>query len=387
MTSRSKILRSISALIIALLVALFVTLPDPQGVFAQQGSFAPPPTLPQNQHQGSGSTLEVPLTGHQPGNPDSLPPIAPQNGQELSVAPQELRRQTGYQQVTVTVTNQHGGYQTGLQRDDFKLYIDGVQRPIEFFRYDLNTPVSVGILVDTSGSMEPKIPQARAAIAEFINQLNDRDDVFLFAFANRAFLLQPFTTNHRQVLNQLKLLRAFGQTALFDTIINGMLMVRHGRWDKKALLVITDGMDNESQAELPQVVAYARRMGVLVYSIGIGNPNSAPSAVAMGPLRFITPSEDEVDASTLNTLSAETGARTFILSDVGDGVAMREDCETISNELREQYTVGFVAPDAERGGYRNLRVDVPGHPEDSVRVRKGVAVGTRTESASADGPP
>ena len=387
MTNRGNILRSMLALIMSSLAFSFVFALDPREVLAQQGNFEPPPTVPRDQHQGGGSTLEVPLTGHQPGNSDSLQPIAPQNGQELSVAPQELRRQNGYQQVTVTVTNQHGGYQTGLQRDDFKLYVDGVQRPIDFFRHDLNTPVSIGILVDTSGSMEPKIAMARAAIAEFINQLNDRDDVFLFAFANRAFLLQPFTTNHRQVINQLRLLRAFGQTALFDTIINGLLMVRHGRWDKKALLVVTDGMDNESQAELSQVVAYARRMGVLVYSIGLGNPNSAPSTVAMGPLRFIAPSDDEVDATTLNTLSAETGARTFILSTIGDGVAMREDCETISNELREQYTVGFVAPDADRGGYRNLRVDVPGHPEDSVRVRKGVAVGTRMESASADGAP
>jgi Ca-activated chloride channel family protein len=386
MTNRGNILRSMLALIISSLVLSFVFALDPRGVLAQQGSFEPPPTLPRDQHQGGGSTLEVPLTGHQqPGNSGSLPPIAPQNGQELSVAPQELRRQTGYQQVTVTVTNQHGGYQTGLQRDDFKLYVDGVQRPIDFFRHDLNTPVSVGILVDTSGSMEPKIPQARAAIAEFINQLNDRDDLFLFAFANRAFLLQPFTTNHRQVINQLRLLRAFGQTALFDTIINGLLMVRHGRWDKKALLVVTDGMDNESQAELSQVVAYARRMGVLVYSIGIGNPNSAP--VAAGPFGIFAPSGDEVDSSTLNTLSTETGARTFILREVGDGVAMREDCEAISEELREQYTVGFVAPDAGRTGYRNLRVDVPTHPEDSVRVRKGVAVGSRMESASADGAP
>ena len=286
------------------------------------------------------------------------------------------------QQATITVLNRQGGYVTGLQKDDFKLYVDGIQRPIEFFRHDLNAPVSVGILVDTSGSMEPKIPQARAAIAEFINQLNDRDDVFLFAFANRAYLLQPFTTNHRMVLDRLKLLKAYGQTALFDTIIDGLVMVQHGRWDKKALLVVTDGMDNESQAELPQVIAYARRMGVLVYSIGIGNANAAPFSLAIGPLSFGSPPEDQVDVATLRTLSNETGARTFLLKEVGDGVAMRQDCEMISEELRQQYTVGFVAPNADRGGYRSLRVDVPGHPEDTVRVRKGVTVGSGTESAS-----
>ncbi len=371
--------------LIALFAALVLSLSFSQGAaFAQQGSFNPPPSLPRNQTQGGGATLEVPTTGHQSSETSTLPPpMAPQTGQELSVAPHELRSQNGYQQATVTVMNKQGGYVTGLQRDDFKLFVDGVQRPIEFFRHDLNAPVSVGILVDTSGSMEPKIPQARAAIAEFISRLNERDDVFLFAFANRAYLLQPFTTNHRMVLDRLKLLRAFGQTALFDTIIDGLVMVQHGRWDKKALLVVTDGMDNQSQAELTQVVAYARRMGVLVYSIGIGNANAAPFSIAIGPFGFGAAADDQVDAATLRTLSSETGARTFLLKEVGDGVAMRQDCQTISDELRQQYTVGFLAPDAERGGYRNLRVDVPGHPEDTVRVRKGVTVGGRAESASS----
>jgi hypothetical protein len=108
-----------------------------------------------------------------------------------------------------------------------------------------------------------------------------------------------------------------------------------------------------------------------------------PLSIAIGPFSFGSPADDQVDAVTLRTLSSETGARTFLLKEVGDGVAIRQDCEAISNELREQYTVGFVAPDASRGGYRSLRVDVPGHPEDSVRVRKGVSVGTGTESASA----
>src|SRR2546426_6447104 len=110
MTNRCNLSRSILALIISSLVLSFVFTFGPQIGFAQQGSFKPPPpTLPRDQHQGGGSTLEVPLTGHQPVNPDNLPPLAPQNGQELSVAPQELRRQTGYDQATVTVTNQHGG--------------------------------------------------------------------------------------------------------------------------------------------------------------------------------------------------------------------------------------------------------------------------------------
>ena len=85
-------------------------------------------------------------------------------------------------------------------------------------------------------------------------------------------------------------------------------------------------------------------------------------AYTFGPLIF-GGNVDQVDARTLTLLSSETGAKTYIVREVGDGAALRDACATISRELREQYTVGFVAPDAERGGYRSIHVDVPTHPE------------------------
>ena len=146
-----------------------------------------------------------------PGAPDSaeIPPPQPPT-QELVIPKRQLRDQPGYQQVTVTVTDPNGSYVTDLQKQDFNLYMDGQQRPIEFFRQDFNTPVSVGILVDTSGSMEPKLPQARAAIVEFLRNLNDRDEVSLFAFSGRPFMLQGFTTDHSLVASRLGLLHAYG---------------------------------------------------------------------------------------------------------------------------------------------------------------------------------
>jgi Ca-activated chloride channel homolog len=354
---------------------------------AQQHGYVPP-SHPLDNGQG-GSVLELPTTPAGPqGGSDALtmPKLNPQPGQELELPSRELRNQSGYQQVTVTVTDQNGRYVTGLQKGDFRVYVDGIQRPLEFLRQDLNTPVSVGILADTSGSMEPKLQQLRAAVSEFIDNLNSQDDVFLFAFSNRPFLLQPFTTNHFLVRSRLALLHAYGQTALFDTIMDGLIMVRHGRYDKKALLVVTDGMDNTSQATLPQVVAQARRMGVLIYSIGIGDPNSGGVGIAIGPFMF-GGDMDRVDTQTLTELSNESGARTFVVREVGDGEALRQDCAAISNELREQYTAGFVAPDPSRPGYRSLRVDVPGRPELAVRVRKGVTVGSGTEYAGPDSGP
>jgi Ca-activated chloride channel homolog len=369
-------------------VALMLSLISAGGAFAQRSQYAPAPPLPPNQSQSGGTVLELPSTAHQGGSADTIPQLAPQTGQSLTLPTRQLRAQAGYEQVTVTVTDQQGRYVTGLQKDDFRLYVDGQQRPIQFFRQDLNTPVSIGILVDTSGSMQPKIPQARAAIAGFIHELNDRDDVFLFAFSSRPFLLQPFTTNHFLILSRLELLHAYGQTALYDTILDGLLMVEHGRYDKKALLVVTDGMDNTSQSSLEQVIAQARRMGVLVYSIGIGDPNSGTlPGLAIGPFIF-GGDLDEVDTRTLKLLSTETGAKTFLVREVGDGEALRQDCADISRELREQYTVGFLAPDPSRAGYRDLRVDVPSHPEVTSRARKGVVVGAGggTESAFAGSP-
>jgi Ca-activated chloride channel homolog len=360
-----------------------------QGPSSSAGS--PALVLPGNQNSG-GSTLELPsMPAPQRGLTPNLeiPPQAPQAGTELTIPSRELREQPGYGQVQVTVTDPNGTYVTGLQKQDFNLYLDGKQSPIEFFRQDTNTPVSVGILVDTSGSMTPKIPQARLAISEFLRDLNDRDDVFLFAFSAHPFLLQPFTMNHELVMRRLALLHAYGQTALFDVIMQGLMMVQHGRYDKKALLVVTDGMDNASAQTMNDVVEQARRQGVLVYSIGIGDPNpSAGISFAIGP--FSLPSigdAERVDATTLHTLSSESGAKTYIIHEVGDGEQLRRACESISLELREQYTIGFVAPDAAAGGYRSVRVDVPDKPDSAVRVRKGIEVGPHSESAYNAGMP
>jgi len=356
---------------------------------AQQTLVQPAPIMPRSQSPGTGSVLEIPTSPKQPESaiPAPAAPLAPQVGPELEIPARQVRAQPGYDQATVTVTDRSGTRITDLTKDDFRLYEDGQQRPIEFFRKDLNTPVSIGILVDTSGSMEPKIPQARAAIAEFISNLNPRDDVFLFAFSDHPFLLQPFTINHAAVRSRLALLHAYGRTALYDVILDGLIMVSRGRYDKKALLVVTDGMDTASSSSLDQVVAQARRQGVLVYSIGIGDPNIAASGIfVLGGLPLFGGEDDRVDARTLQTLSIETGAKTFIVREVGDGETLSRATESISNELREQYTVGFTSPNPVRGGYRSLKVEVPTRPELSVRVRKGVTVDHSPETMASGAP-
>ncbi|MGH8336249.1 MAG: VWA domain-containing protein, partial [Gammaproteobacteria bacterium] len=167
---------------------------------AQQGGFVEIPSHPLNQSQGGGVLVmpsrPAPQTGSVATLPQrDIPEQAPQTGDLATIPSNQIRNQQGYAQTTVTVTDQDGHYINGLQKSDFKLYVDGMQRDIQFFRQDSNTPVSIGILVDTSGSMEPKLPQAEAAISELIRNLNDEDDVFLIAFSSRPFVLQEFTTN------------------------------------------------------------------------------------------------------------------------------------------------------------------------------------------------
>jgi len=376
-----------------MLTALVIAIPASAQQTMQGANQAPLPPMPSGPfvmpgNQGGGSTtLELPTSPARQTQPNIPPP--PPAQQDLVIPMQQLRAQPGYAQVTVTVTDQRGSYVTDLAKQDFKLFVDGQQRPIEFFRQDLNTPVSVGIDVDTSGSMRPKLPQARAAIAEFLRDLNNRDDVFLYAFSARPFLLQSFTTDHSLVMSRLPLLHAEGETAIYDTLLLSMAMLERGRYDKKALLLVTDGIDNRSSRSLDEVVAQARRQGVLIYSIGIGEPAAAGGGfgLTIGPFRVagVDP-EDEVDVKTLKMLSTETGAKSYNVREIGDGGALGAACEQISRELREQYTVGFLAPDPSAGGYRGLRVEVPTHPGVDVRVRKGVEVGAASRPSYAGSP-
>ena len=320
-----------------------------------------------------GSVLEVPTRSVGQGADESLhlPHIAGQAYQRLELPSNAPQRETGYEPLIVTVTDQSGRYVTGLQKNDFRIYVDGIQQRVRSFRHDFSTPVSIGIVVDSSGSMRRKIPQARMAIERFVGDLDPQDDIFLLAFSTRIFVLQPFTTSHSQVIERLALLRADADTALFDAIMTGLSLVRGGRNEKKALLVVTDGMDNASRNTLARVVAEARGAGVLIYTVGIGDPDRG--ILGIGAFIFSGDSV-HVDAQTLRQLSNETGARTYLLNEVGDGELLRRDCEEIGNELREQYTLGFVAPDPLRPGYRSVGVEVPGHPELTTRLRKGVTV-------------
>ncbi len=332
----------------------------------QQKGLAPPSVAPNN-------TLSIPARQHPEAAPSVAAPLVGQPLASLEVPSLNLRSQPGFEQVTVTVTDSSGKYVTDLKEDDFRVLEDGQQRPIGFFRVDRSVPVSVGIVVDCSGSMSSKMWQARQAITRMVEDLDLRDDIFLESFSIEAHLLQPFTLNHTEIIDHLDFLHPLTETALYDAVYMGLYEMRHARRDKRALLVVTDGMDNRSEIDRGRVVDAARAMKVLIYTIGIGNEARTEEKGFMKG--FWSSDDNQVDMDTLNTLSDETGARSYNLHEAGDGVELARDCEAISKELTQQYTVAYLSPDVGRPGYRALKVDIPKHPELSVRVRKGVAIG------------
>jgi VWFA-related protein len=291
------------------------------------------------------------------------------------VAPEAIRNLPGYTEIAVTVAQPDSSYVDGLSKSDFRLSLNGTPQPIDFFRAGEDSPATVGILVDTSGSMTPKLPQARAAIEQFVTALNPQDEVFLFAFSTRPFQLQPLTTDHNALIRRLPLLHAYGQTALFDTIGAGISEAQQSHNRRKVLLVITDGMDNASSSTADDVVRAARSSGVLVYSIGIGDPNAPPGgSVVVGPFLVGGDDIEHVDAVTLSRLASANGSKSYIIQSAGDGAALKKACEEIAGDLHDphSYAIGFVAHTPANYAPTTIPIalQVPGHADYVVEAPK-----------------
>ena len=284
------------------------------------------------------------------------------------------------QSVTVTVTNPQGGYIPGLQRNDFTLYEDGVPQEITYFNTGDSEPVSMGIVVDTSGSMKNKIDRARQALRRLIDSVRSQDEVFIAEFNQQPSLLQDFTDSRTLLMQAVSLLRPVGGTALYDAILDGLRRVKTGQHQKKALVVVTDGIDTGSFSSLGQVVNAAKRSGVLLYTIGIGNPQggggiSGPS-IMIGPFAVVGGGigDDRVDSQTLRLISSETGGEHFLLNPadvMGSSAVLDAAVQAISRELRQQYTLGYRSS-LPSDRYRSVRVETR-RDDVVVRTQKGHA--------------
>jgi VWFA-related protein len=171
--------------------------------------------------------------------------------------------------VVATVTDETGHYVSDLTEEDFVVQEDGQPQKIAHFSQSNDLPVSMGILLDTSGSMERKIGTATSAVERFIRTVHRDDDIFLMTFSNRPELRQDFTGNRDKLAAALRRITVGGSTALYDVLYEGLRKVQHGSHDKKAILLLTDGEDTSSQYTLDEAQRSVRESEVLVYCLGI----------------------------------------------------------------------------------------------------------------------
>lgn len=304
--------------------------------------------------------------------------------------------------VTVTVTDGSGRFVPNLTREDFRVFEDGQPQEITHFSNE-RVPVSLGIALDTSGSMEgEKIVAARQALDRFLYDLLDpEDEVFLYEIADPPQLLEPWTTDRRTLTDALRWVDPRGGTAMYDAVAEAVPIANDGTHRKKALLIISDGNDTASRTDPDDLKQLIRETEVLVYAIGIDGraprfqtrlprgPGGIPFPIPMPgggrspfpwPGRPRTPppigggsggggwtEDNRVNADALRDLTDDSGARTEIIRDASDLVPATE---SIADELSRQYFLAYPGAAEPDGRWHEIRVEVAGE-RYHVRARSG----------------
>src|SRR5208282_132927 len=194
-----------------------------------------------------------------------------------SVSPNAAGRSTIFARtelvvLPVSVTDANGNFISGLSAQDFRVYEDGRLQKVTSFQ-EGDTPVTVGLIVDHSRSMGPKLPEVAAAVSAFAQSSNPQDEMFVVDFNDDVSVElmdgKAFTNDSKELARAVSSVQARGRTALYDAVAEGLTHLQLGHWDKRALIIVSDGGDNASQQKYSQVLALAQRSQVVVYSVGL----------------------------------------------------------------------------------------------------------------------
>ena len=196
--------------------------------------------------------------------------------------------------VPVTVTDPMNRLVTGLEREDFQIFENGKREKITSFASE-DAPVSIGIVFDLSGSMTSKLIRARESILQFIKTANPQDEFFVIGFNDRPELIEDFTNSVEDIEARLATVRSGKRTALVDAIYYAALKMRDARHERKAILVVSDGGDNNSRYTPGELRAQIREADVELYAIGIFDPYAATPEERYGPM-LLSDMADETGA-------------------------------------------------------------------------------------------
>ena len=264
--------------------------------------------------------------------------------------------------VTATVLDDEGKYVEGLTDADFTIFEDGVEQQISFFSHDQRVPISMGILVDTSGSMRHKLQQSLQTARELAMALGPQDEVFVISFANDVDVLQRFTATGEHIQDVFRGVRSRGETAAFDAIGLGLEMMESAQHDKKILLMITDGFDTKSELSADDIDVMLRRAEVMVYAIGIDDDDDDPEVRRR--TRY------HIYHYMLAKLTGVTGGRAFRLF-TGRRYALQSLAEILLEELHQQYTLSYYPSSGSMDEtWREIDVELD-HPGATIRHRGG----------------
>lgn len=247
---------------------------------------------------------------------------------------------------------------TNLNKNDFTVFEDGQPQRITSFRHD-DVPVSLGIIIDNSGSMRDKRPAVTQAAINLVKASNPQDEVFIVNFNEQPFLDQDFTNNVPLMQDALERIASRGGTALYDALVAASdHLMKSAKLDKKALLVVTDGEDNSSRESLEAAVRkLAVDGGPTVYTIGIlGDEEHGAAKRAKRALRLI---------------SEQTGGVSFFPENLSEVDAISRQ---VAHDIRNQYTIGYKPTNPQnKGGFRTVKVEAraPGYKHLQVRTRTG----------------
>src|SRR6516225_1999218 len=295
------------------------------------------------------------------------PSVAPQGPpNEKKGNEYKLSVDVGLVVLHATVVDKRGHIVDGLKADNFKVYEDGAAQKLSVFSH-ADIPVTMGIVIDDSGSMREKRASVNAAALAFVKTSNPQDQVFVVNFNDVYYLDTPgdFAASIEDLKAALGKIDSRGGTALYDAVLASIDHLKLGNRDKKAILVITDGEDNASRYSFEDLLRGAQKSNAVIYTIGLLGEEEPGGLFKMSR-------GSHRGAKILEKLADSTGGKAYFPKSLGD---VEETCVQIARDIRNQYTLAYYPTNTRKdGSFRTVRVDVTApdnHTKLSVRTRPG----------------